>query len=666
MKSKKKIEQEINRLRKEIAYHNKLYYENNDPEITDFEYDVLLIKLQELESLLPEIKEKDSPSMKVGSDLSLSSKTVPHKLRMYSLSNGYSVQEILSFLDKIYSDYFIYPFDVVLEHKIDGLSVNLYYEDGILQYGTTRGNGVEGEVITDNIRTISDIPSEIPYKGKIEIRGEIYLSIEEFTRLNRERKEINQKLFANPRNAAAGSIKLKDSWEVKRRNLSSFMYSIGYHESDIDYTQDELLSFLEQQGFAVDRSYKEVSSAEEIREYITYWSEKRKELPFEIDGIVVKINDRNLQKELGFTAKSPKWAIAYKFPAEQKETVLLSVDYQVGRTGAVTPRAVLKPISLAGTTVSHATLHNADEMERLDIHENDIVRVIKSGEIIPKILSVNKEKRSATAKKIEFPTHCPECNSLLEREDSEAIWYCINLSCPAKIQRNLQHFVSRDTMDIEGLGEAVISLFIDKGIISTIADIYRLDFEKISSLDGFGAKSVSNIKKAVEKSKNQNLDKLIFALGIRHVGAKIATILAEHFGTLERICRADSVEISSIPEIGEKIAGTVFDFFHEKENLDLLDELRNLGLNFEYKKPEISSSLLEGKTFLVTGSLENYSRKEIQELIKSHGGKIVSSVSKKLNCLVIGKNPGSKLSKAESLGNIEIITETEFLKRIGE
>ncbi len=657
----KQVEKEIKKLKSEIEYHNNLYYHDNDPEITDFEYDTLVIRLKELIEQYPQFAEEGKILAKVGNDLLQDGETITHRERMYSLSNAYSLEEVNSFFQKIYSAYPKYDFQVVMEQKIDGFSINLFYDHGKLQYATTRGDGFKGEVITSNALTITDIPQQISYQKSIEVRGEVYLSLSEFLRINKEREENKQKLFANPRNAAAGTIKLKDSGEVRKRKLASFIYSLGLHESDLNLDQAELLEFLKEQGFSVNENYSKASSLSEIRDYCEKWDKERAELDYEIDGIVLKVNNASLQEELGFTVKSPKWAIAYKFKAEEKETILLDVQFQVGRTGAVTPRAILEPIYLAGTTVSHATLHNADELERLDIHYSDTVRVIKSGEIIPKILSVNTEKRAKDAHKVIFPENCPVCNSLLEKAAEEAIRYCINISCPAKIQKSIEHFTSRDTMDIEGLGEAVVSLLIEKDLVKTIADIYRLDYERIKTFEGFGEKSVDNLKKAIEKSKEQNLDKLIFALGIRFVGAKIASVLAQHFGRLDNLQQADSVELEAVPEIGEKIAASVYDFFHEAKNISLIEELRLLGLNFEFKQAETKSNLLENKSFLVTGTLEQYSRKEIQELIKANGGKILSSVSKNLDYLIIGASPGSKLDKAQELKSVTILNEEEFL-----
>lgn len=660
----KQIEKEIKKLKEEIEYHNKLYYNDNDSEITDFEYDALVIKFREFLEQYPQFKEAGEVLSQVGNDLLQDGETITHLERMYSLANAFSVEEVAAFFQKIYSTYPTYNFEVVMEQKIDGFSINLFYDQGKLQYATTRGDGFKGEVITSNALTITDIPQQITYLKKLEVRGEVFLSLPEFMRINKEREASKQKLFANPRNAAAGTIKLKNKDEVRKRKLASFIYSLGSHEADLDLPQTELLLFLEQTGFSVNQHNQKATSLTEIREYCEKWDKKRTELEYEIDGIVFKINNIELQKELGFTVKSPKWAIAYKFQAEEKETLLLDVQFQVGRTGAVTPRASLEPLYLAGTTVSHATLHNADELERLDIHYLDTVRVIKSGEIIPKILSVNVEKRAKDAKKVVFPQHCPVCHSLLEKAPEEAIRYCINISCPAKIQKSIEHFASRETMDIEGLGEALVSLLIEKGLVNTIADLYRLDFAKIKTFEGFGEKSVDNLKRAIEKSKKQNLDKFIFALGIRFVGSKIASVLADHYESIDYLKQADSVELEAIPEIGEKIAASVYDFFHEALNLELLEELRDLGLNFEYQKAESKSNLLENKSFLISGTLEQYSRNEAQDLIKANGGKILSSVSKNLDYLIIGANPGSKLDKAQELKSVTILTEKEFLGMI--
>lgn len=660
----KQVEQEIKKLKAEIEQHNKLYYQANDPEITDFEYDALVIRFKELLEQYPQFSDEGEILSQVGTDLLQDGETIPHKERMYSLTNAFSLEEVAAFFQKIFSSSPDKSFDVVAEQKIDGFSINLFYDRGKLQYATTRGDGFKGDIITSNAKTIKDIPLKIPYQKSLEVRGEVYLSLPEFMRINKEREEENKKLFANPRNAAAGTIKLKDREEVKKRKLASFIYSLGSHSADLEINQDELLHFFKEQGFSVNPDCKRLSSQSEVDEYCNHWDKERSNLDYEIDGIVLKVNNKELQQELGFTVKSPKWAIAYKFKAEERETTLKDVQFQVGRTGAVTPRAILEPIYLAGTTVTHATLHNADELERLDIHYNDTVRVIKSGEIIPKILSVNKEKRLPNAEKVNFPTDCPVCASELERVPGEVIAYCINISCPAKIQRSIEHFASRDTMEIDGLGEAVVSQLIERGLVATIADLYRLDYDKIVNWEGFGAKSVENLKTAIEKSKAQNLDKLIFALGIRFVGSKTATVLAEHYQSIDKLQQADSVELEAVPEIGEKTAGSVYDFFHEPKNIALIAELKELGLNFTYRSPQSESSLLENKSFLVTGTLENYSRKEVQDLIKANGGKLLSSVSKNLNYLVIGANPGSKLDKAQQLGSVTILTENEFLGMI--
>jgi DNA ligase (NAD+) len=656
----------IKELREEIEKHNRLYYEKAAPEISDYEYDKLVKELEKLEAEFPQFASKDSPTRKVGSDIEEKQppKTIPHKVRMYSLDNAYSLEEVRSFLKKIEVEIGKFP-KLSLEHKIDGFSVNLYYKNGDLHYATTRGDGYKGEVITENVKTISSIPKDIKFSGEVEIRGEVFLPIPEFERINKEKENNQEKKFANPRNAAAGTIKQKDTTVVRQRKLDSIIYSVGIFDNEKVQTQEELLAFLKKQGFKISNETSFVDSFQQLEEYCRKWEEERSELDFEIDGVVIKVDDFELQKKLGYTSKSPKWAIAYKFKAEQKETKLEDVKFQVGRTGAVTPVAILKPIFLAGTKVSRATLHNKDEIERLDIRKGDFVEVIKSGEIIPKIVDVNKKKRPENTEKIEFPENCPVCGSELHQEPDGTIIFCNNINCPAQVQRRIQHFASRNAVDIDGLGEQLVKELLQHDIIEKIEDIYAIDYEKVKQLERQADKSVENLRQAIENSKQQQFDKILFGMGIRYVGSKTARILARHFSNIDQMKAATKEDFEQIDEIGEKIAESLFDFFHNKRNLEMMEALKESGVNMVSSHQEFND-LLEGKKFLATGSLEKYTRQEIKELVEKKGGNYISAVSKNLNYLIVGENPGSKYNKAKKIDTIKIIGEQEFEKLIGK
>lgn len=661
------LKKEIIALRAEIERHNLLYYSFDNPSISDFEYDQLVNKLKTLESQNPDLDTSASPLDKVGNDLSPAAKTIPHKQRMYSLDNAYSLDEVKAFLQKIADETGAYP-AVTLEHKIDGFSINLFYDQGKLQYATTRGDGFEGEIVTENVKTIASIPTEIRYPAPIEIRGEIYYPLAVFQNLNAQRLEKGEKLFANPRNAAAGTIKLKDSKVVAERGLQAFFYTFGFFTGSQHFTeqnQHKLLEWFIEQGFPVSDNYAVVHSYAEVETYCRLWDEQRHTLPYEIDGIVVKIDEFSLRHELGFTNKSPKWAIAFKFKPEEKETKLLEVQFQVGRTGAVTPVAILEPVYISGSTVSRATLHNADEILKLDLHQGDYVRIVKSGEIIPKIIAVNIDKRPAQALPIKFTPHCPACNSILFKEEDGAIMYCSNANCPAQLQRQLEHFTSREAMDITGLGTSLIARLIEEKLISTVQDIYELDYTKIAALERLGDKSASNLQAAVQKSKTVGFDKVLFALGIRFVGSKTARLLAEHYGSIEAIITAEVEDLKSVPEIGDVIAKSVFDYFRTAQNVILIQYLKSIGIKLFLEKTS-DVGILSGKSFLITGTLVNYGRKQMEELILNAGGKLVSGVSKNLSYLIVGDNPGSKLDKARQIQSVSIISEDEILSMLGK
>jgi len=649
---------EIDKLTTEIERHNLLYYELAAPAISDYEYDMLVRRLAELRQLLKDEQKPEDILEKVGSDLQAGAGVIPHKQRMYSLDNAYSLEELEAFVQKLSLELGFFP-ALCAELKIDGFSINLFYETGLLKYASTRGDGFVGEDISANISHVQGIPSKIEFPGQIEIRGEVYISTPDFLDMNETRRQAEQKTFANPRNAAAGSIKLKDLEELKKRKLRAFLYSIGLAQPHPAASQSELLSFLGNQGFPVSNHYRVIKDLSSLREYCLEWEERRGSLDYDIDGIVVKLDDFALQSRLGFTNKSPKWAIAFKFKPVEKETQLLSVEFQVGRTGAVTPVANLEPVFLSGSTVSRATLHNEDEIRRLDLHEHDTVLLIKSGEIIPKILKTLKDKRVPGAHPIRFITQCPICNSNLVKEEDASIHYCPNLDCPAQLQKRLEHFASRDAMDITGLGESLIVRLIDEGLIHHIPDIYRLDYDRLTALERYGAKSAANLREAIDKSREQNFDKLLFALGIRFVGEKTARTLAETFLHIDALASASPEELQNVPEIGDKIAASILAFFTNPANLKLIEELKALGLNFHYSQNQISNSL-EAQSFLITGTLSR-PRGEIEDLIRSHSGKIVSSVSKNLSYLVVGEKAGSKLDKARKIPEIKIIDETELM-----
>ncbi len=662
--NKSEIKAKIERLRTEIEHHNRLYYTLAKPEISDYEYDMLVKELQELEAQYAEIGREESPTQKVGSDLTPGAKTIPHKVRMASLENAYSLEEVLAFINRTNID-LGYNSEYCAELKIDGLSINIYYENGNFVYATTRGDGLEGEDVTENFRLLPDVPFAIDYQGAIEIRGEIYIPVQDFLALNEFRRENELKTFANPRNAAAGSIKLKNREEVKSRHLKALFYALGYYESPLLYKneiidkQTRLLDFLDELGFPTSKRTL-CKNYREVEDFCLQIEQERYTIPYDIDGIVIKVNSLEDQKKLGWTAKSPKWAIAYKFKPEEKETVLESVSFQVGRTGAVTPVANLKPVFISGSTVSHATLHNADEIKRLDLHYGDTVLVVKSGEIIPKILSVNVSKRPVNSKPVEFPAACPVCKSPLQRDEDGSINYCPNANCPAQIQRKLEHFAAREAMDIYGLGSSLIARLIETGQIKWIPDIYHLDYNKIAAMERMGKKSAENLQKAIEASKSKNFDRVLFALGIRHIGLITARTLAQHFQNIDALIAADEEELLSVPDIGSIIALSIIGFFSQKSNLQMIDALKEVGLQFAYKSTQ-SSDILAGKTFLITGTLPSYGRKDMETLIMEHGGKILSGVSKQLNYLIVGENPGSKLDKAHQLGTVKIISEAELL-----
>lgn len=660
----------IAELSDELHKHNHLYYQVSAPIISDREFDLLLEELIAIEKEFPELLKNDSPSQRVGGSITKNFKTVEHKYPMLSLGNTYSEQDLIDFdqrIKKAIGD----DFEYVCELKFDGLAIGLTYEDGKLVQAITRGDGTKGDDVTANVKTINTIPLKLQkgnYPSAFEIRGEVFMHRTTFDLLNKEREEIGETLFANPRNFASGTLKMQDSREVAKRGLDCYLYFLLAENLSFE-THYESLEAAKQWGFHVSTTYKLCKTIDAVFEFINHWASEREKLSFDIDGIVIKVNSYAQQKALGFTAKSPRWAIAYKYKAAEVETELLSVDYQVGRTGAITPVANLKPVLLAGTTVKRASLHNADQIEKLDLHEFDVVKVEKGGEIIPKIIEVNVEKRKAGASKIQYITHCPECNALLVRKEGEAQHYCPNEDeCAPQIVGKMQHFTSRKAMNIDSLGDETIEQLFQAGLISGITDIYKLKDKELQllQLERFASKSVHNLIQGIEKSKENAFEKVLFGLGIRYVGETVAKKLAIAFKNIEGLMMANFEELIGVDEIGERIAQSILDYFAKEEHKELIQFLKEQGLQFELVEKEIvmESNLLEGKSFLISGVFSKYSREELKEKIEANGGKILSSISAKLNFLVAGDNMGpSKLQKAQKL-NIPLLTEEELEKML--
>lgn len=654
----------------ELRQHNYNYYVLAMPTITDLEFDKKLEELIALETQYPELIGPDSPTQNVGGFITKEFKTVRHRWPMLSLGNTYNEQELLDFDERIKKAIGT-NFEYVCELKFDGLSMSLTYKDGKLEQAVTRGDGTQGDEVTTNVKTIRSIPKKLPegdYPDDFEIRGEVFMHLKAFERLNDERIENGEPPYANPRNFASGTIKLQDSTEVAKRPLDSFMYFL-YTERQLFKTHWESLQAVKSWGFPVNNESRLCTDIQEVLGFISEWESKRFQLSYDIDGIVIKVNNYSQQQELGFTAKSPRWAIAYKYKAERVETELLSVSYQVGRTGAVTPVANLHPIFLAGTTVKRATLHNANEIVRLDLHEGDSVYVEKGGEIIPKIISVNLEKRKSGAKPIQYITNCPVCGTALERKEGEAAFYCPNdEGCAPQIVGKMQHFTGRKVMDIDGLGDETIETLYQKGFICHISDIYELHnkADQLKTMERFGEKSINNMLDGIEKSKQMPFDRVLFGLGIRYVGATVAKKLTTHFKTIDNLMAASFDELNGVEEIGERIAHSIIEYFEEEKHREEIEKLKAQGLQFvaEVKEVDLQSESLVGKTFIISGTFEKYSRDELKDIIEGNGGKILSSISTKLNYLVAGDNMGpSKLEKATKL-NIPIISDEELMGMI--
>ena len=655
---------------KELNQHTYNYYVLAMPTIADYEFDKKLEALAALEKAHPEFADPNSPTQRVGGDLTKNFITVKHKWPMLSLGNTYNEQDLRDFDDRIRKALGS-NFEYVCELKFDGLSISLTYEHDLLVKAVTRGDGTQGDDVTTNVKTIRNIPHKLKHENHpeiFEIRGEIFMHRAAFERLNKEREELGEMTYANPRNFAAGTIKMQDSAEVAKRPLDAVFYSLNTDRT-LFQTHLESLNAVKSWGFHVSEHSKLASNMDEVLEFIQHWENERFKIGYEIDGIVIKVNNYGQQQELGFTAKSPRWAISYKYKAQEVETLLHKVTYQVGRTGAVTPVANLKPVQLAGTTVKRATLHNANEIERLDLHEGDTVFVEKGGEIIPKIINVNLAKRHPDAQKIVYPTTCPECGSTLIRNEGEVAFYCPNdEGCPPQIVGKMQHFIGRKAMNIDGVGDETVENFYRQGLVRHISDLYTLKDREaaLKNLDRFGEKSIVNMLNGIEQSKNMPFEKVLFGLGIRYVGETVARKLAFAIKTIDRLMNATVEELTAIDEIGQRIAESIVEYFHKPEHIRQISLLRSYGLQFEAQESTIKlqSDKFTGKTFVISGVFEGVSRDELKELIEANGGKMLSSISAKLNYLVAGDNMGpSKLEKAQKL-KIPMISHQELLEML--
>ena len=655
-----KIKDEIEKLRDEIRYHNKRYYDDDDPEISDYEYDMLNQKLKNYEKDYPEFITKDSPTQKVGGHSKNIFSQVTHDVQMQSLQDVFSFEDVVDFIKKMQDEYGE-NIEFTVETKIDGLSVSLEYENGRLVRGSTRGDGFVGEDITENLKVVHGIPENLNTNDTFEVRGEVYLPRKEFESINEKLESAGKQILSNPRNAAAGTLRQLDTKLVKARNLSIFVFNL---QKGMKFnTHSESIEYIKNSGIKTIEYIKVCVGVDEVLKAIKEIGDLRETLPYDIDGAVVKINDLKLREEAGSTVKVPKWAVAYKYPPEQKETKLLDIKVQVGRTGQVTPMAILEPVRLAGSVISKTTLHNFDYVKEKDIKIGDIVVIQKAGDVIPEVINVVKAKRTGEEVSYEIPTNCPVCGEKLEKQEGEVALRCTNSECPALTYRSLVHFASRDAMDITGLGESIIEQLIDANLIHDIADIYYLKYEDLVVLDRFAPKSALNLIDAINKTKANSLDKLLFGLGMRHIGKKAAKILAENFDDIYDISSASVEDINSLDDFGEIMAKSVVDFFAKDETLKLIKKLEDAGVNLKGSKKELSSNVLEGKVFVVTGSFDEYSRNDIIKLIEDNAGKVSGSVSKKTSFVIAGDNAGSKLSKAESLG-ISVISIDEFKEMI--
>lgn len=671
--TKKEAQKEIEKLRPEIERYNRLYYTESKSVISDFEFDKLLARLQELEKLFPELLTPDSPTQRVGGAPLKSFKTVTHRVPMLSLDNTYSGEEVLEFDKRVKKFLNQDSCAYFAEEKIDGVSLSLIYEEGLLVLGATRGDGERGDDVTENVKTIKSIPLRLPAPGasssikvpkRLEVRAEAYISHKNFARINQEKEKIGEEIFANPRNACSGSLKLLDPKLVAARKLDARVHGLAIIEGGQKLeSQSEALEYFKLLGLPVIENARRCLDVAQVQKFIEEFQTRKNSLDHDVDGLVVKVDSFEFQRALRTTSKSPRWAIAYKYPAERAETELESITVQVGRTGVLTPVANLKPVRLSGTTVSRASLHNKDEIERLDVRVGDIVRVEKCGEIIPKVIEVVHEKRKKGLKKFEFPEKCPVCGAKVEKLGDEVAVRCLNPACPAQLKGRVRHFVQRDAMDIEGLGAMWIESFVEKGLIKDLADIYYLDRKEIEGLERMGEKSTENLFAAIEESKSRPLERLIYGLGIIDVGERSSYLLAQKFKHLEKLAEVSLEDLQAIREIGPVTAQSIYEFFRQPATRDLIKKLKKKNVRFDIVEEIKSDTPFSGKTFVITGTLEKYERSQAEALIRGLGGHPSGSVSKKTNYLIAGPGAGSKLEKAKELG-ITVLTEEEFLRML--
>jgi DNA ligase (NAD+) len=666
----KAIEKEIEKLRNDIRYHEHRYYVLDNPVISDFEFDKLMRRLQELEAQNPALVTPDSPTQRVGGQPAEEFPKLRHSVPMLSLDNTYSVDELKDFDRRVREISGRSKVEYVGELKLDGLSMALTYEDGVLTHSVTRGDGVEGEDVTANVKTIRSVPlgfdaerSElIGDPRRLEVRGEVIMPRKAFEQTNAQREAAGEPRFANPRNAAAGSMRQLDSRIVAQRKLDMFLYYLLVENREPLREHWQNLEALVKMGFKVNPNRRLCKSFEELMAYIQEWESKRDGLEYEIDGIVVKVNDIRLWEELGTTAKSPRWAIAYKYAARQATTRVMDIRAQVGRTGTLTPVADLEPVDVGGVTVSHATLHNMDEIGRLGVKIGDAVLIQRAGEVIPQVVKVVKQ--APEGREFSMPKQCPVCGGDVHRAEGEVAYRCVNSACPARLKESLLYFAGRRAMNIDGLGEALVDQLVDKGLVRDVADLYALTHEKVANLERMGDKSAGNLREEIENSKKASLARLIFALGIRFVGERTGQLLADHFASLDKLAKASEEELLQVEEVGPRVAESILEFFREPQNLKVIEKLRKAGLQFEQAKVYKPQGNLAGKQFVLTGTLPRYSRDEAKKMIEEAGGRVTGSVSKKTDYVVVGADPGSKLDKARALG-VKTIEEGELLKLLG-
>ncbi len=664
------VKKEIENLREKLRHHEYLYYVLDEPEISDAAYDRMMNRLKELEDAYPELVTPDSPTVRVGGAPRDGFSTVRHARPMLSLDNAFSYDALREWDRRVREGSGQQKIEYIAEHKFDGLSISLQYEDGMLARGVTRGDGTTGEDVTPNVKTIRSIPlrvdaaalKKIKLRADFEVRGEVMMTRKAFEALNRQQEQIGGKIFVNPRNSAAGAVRVLDPAITAARRLDFFAYYLLVDGKVPFAKHSESLQALKQLRFRASDDWKLCAGIEAVTAYCEEWDAKREKLPYEIDGVVIKVNSTAIQNELGYTAKAPRWAIAYKYPARQETTVVNDIIVQVGRTGTLTPVAVLEPVQVGGVTVSRSTLHNMDEIERLGLQIGDTVLIERAGEVIPHVLKVVKEGKHR--KPFKMPKHCPECGSAIHHVEGEVAYRCVNAACPAKRKESLLHFAGRHAMNIDGLGEKIVDQLVDKGLVKDVADLYSLKLEDLASLERMAEKSAQNLLDEIEASKKNSLARLIYALGIQFVGERTAQLLAEHFSSLEELAAAKEEQLIEVPEVGPKVAASIAEFFSEPANLKLIKKLNKASVHPAAEKRKVKSDKFAGKSFVFTGGLANRSREEAGEIVQQHGGKVSGSVSKKTDYVVVGTDPGSKYDKAKELG-VAILTEQEFEKLLG-